>query len=336
MTQLLARLDALPPEWRGAVAAIGNFDGVHVGHQAVLGRALDEARALSVPCLALTFEPHPRTWFAPASPVFRLTPAPLKAALVRALGLDGTVVMTFDGSLAGMPAEAFVADVLVGRLGLAHVVAGFDFHFGHRRLGTPALLQEAGRASGFGVTIVEEHGDEGGAVSSTRIRDALSEGGIGLANRLLGWIWGPSGAVVHGDKRGRKLGYPTANMALPPETRLAHGVYAVRLQAEDGEVRAGVASFGRRPTFGDGRPLFETYLFDFSGDLYGRHARLELVEYLRGEEKFASAEALIAQMDRDAVEARAAFAARPPQALDTAVASVWGRALRDAGDAGLL
>jgi riboflavin kinase/FMN adenylyltransferase len=329
-TQHIARFDAMPPAWRGAVVAIGNFDGVHSGHQAVLKAAEAEAEHLGVRCIVLTFEPHPRTFFAPAKPVFRLTPANIKAALIAALGFDGTLVMTFDGDLAGMEAENFVSDILLEKLAARHVVTGYDFHFGHNRRGTPKFLQESGLRHGFGVTVVAEHGDEGGAVSSSRIRQALGEGDIVHANSLLGWSWSVGGEILHGDKRGRDLGYPTANMALSPDTTLRHGGYAVRFIRASGEVHDSVASFGRRPTFDNGHPLLETFLFDFEGDLYGETALVSFVGWLRPEEAFSSIESLIDQMDRDSADARAILAATPPTPLDRKIVEVWPSVLDEA------
>jgi len=322
-SQHIADFASVPPAWRGAVVAIGNFDGVHGGHHAVLKAAAAESVHLGVRCIVMTFEPHPRTFFAPANPVFRLTPANIKAALIAALGLDGTLVMTFDGDLAGMEAEDFVSGILLEKLAVRHVVTGYDFHFGHNRRGTPKFLQESGLLHGFGVTVVAEHGDEGGAISSSRIRQALGEGDIGLANSLLGWSWSVSADIVHGEKRGRDLGYPTANMALSPEPELRHGIYAVRFAQAGGKVRGGVASFGRRPTFDNGRPLLETFLFDFEGDLYGETALVSLVSWIRPEETFASPRALVAQMDRDCAAARACLAQTPPTPLDRKLVEFW-------------
>ncbi|HSG95634.1 MAG TPA: bifunctional riboflavin kinase/FAD synthetase [Afifellaceae bacterium] len=328
-TQHIARFDALPPAWRGAVVAIGNFDGVHSGHQAVLKAAEAEAEHLGVRCIVLTFEPHPRTFFAPAKPVFRLTPAPVKAALIAALGFDGTLVMTFDGDLAGMEAEDFISGILLDKLAARHVVTGYDFHFGHNRRGTPKFLQESGLMHDFGVTVVAEHGDEDGAVSSSRIRQALGEGVVAHANSLLGWSWSVSSTVVHGDRRGRDLGYPTANMALSPDTMLRHGIYAVRFIRAGGKTHDGVASFGRRPTFDNGRPLLEAFLFDFDGDLYGEMALVSLIGWIRLEEAFSSIEALIAQMDRDSAAARALLAKTPPTPLDRKFVEIWPSVLAE-------
>lgn len=317
---LVRDLDAVPAALAGGVVAIGNFDGVHRGHQVVLERAREQAGGSGRPAFALTFEPHPRTVFRPETPVFRLTPPEPKAALVRALGLDGIVVVPFDRTFAGIAAEAFVDEVLVGRLGIAGAVVGWDFHFGKGRAGSPAFLAEAGGARGFAVEVVEAMTDEGGEpVSSSRIRAALESGDLGLANGLLGYRWFVEGEIVHGEKRGRELGYPTANMRLGADCRLRHGIYAVLFDV-DGERHAAVASYGRRPQFDNGAPLLETHLFDFAGDLYGKTVRVTFLSWLRPELRFEGVAALIAQMDRDSAEARAVAAALGPgTALDRAL-----------------
>jgi len=305
-------LEAFPAALEHGVVAIGNFDGVHRGHRAVLESALTIAREAHAPAFALTFEPHPRSVFNPDRPVFRLTPAAMKARVIAATGLDGVVSLPFTREFAGIEAEAFVHDILRGRLKIRHAVTGYDFHFGRARRGTPEFLEEAGRTDGFGVTIVTPETDEAGAaVSSTRIREALAEGDVALASALLGYRGSVEAEVRHGDKRGRDLGYPTANLALPPETGLAHGIYAVRAEV-DGSWIDGVASFGRRPTFDNGAPLFEVHLFDFSGDLYGQRLRVMVAAYLRPELRFDDIGALVAQMDRDSAEARAALASLTP------------------------
>lgn len=313
----------LPASCRGGVVAVGNFDGVHRGHQAVLERALSEAARCGVPALALTFEPHPRTLFQPGQPVFRITPAPMRALLLQALGFRAVVEQTFDGDFAGRSAETFVRDVLVGDLGITHVVTGFDFHFGKGREGGPAYLAGAGERLGFGVTCVEALRDEGGAVvSSSHIRALLREGDVAQAAAGLGYRYTVRGTVAHGRKLGRTLGFPTANMALPADNGLRHGIYAVRLRRPDGSLHDGVASFGRRPTVEeDGAALLETFLFDFSGDFYGETCRVSFFGFLRGEEKFDGLDALTARMRRDEAEARALLAGvRPLSALDMAVA----------------
>ncbi|WP_029351507.1 bifunctional riboflavin kinase/FAD synthetase [Bosea sp. 117] len=299
----------LPPELQRPVVAIGNFDGVHRGHRAVIGTALDQARSLGAPALALTFEPHPRAFFRPNEPMFRLTPEPMKLARLAETGLDGAVVLAFDTTLAAKDAESFVRDILVERLGVAMVVAGFDFHFGKARGGSPLFLREAGVNYGFRVEIVPPLLDEGAQISSSAIRSALAQGRVEQAADMLGAPWEVEAEVIHGDKRGRDLGYPTANMRLDPSVELAHGIYAVTARI-DGVVHPGVASFGRRPTFDDGAPRLETFVFDFSGDLYGKTVRIAFHAHLRPELKFDSLEALIAQMDRDSEQARRVLAGK--------------------------
>lgn len=313
--------EPLPERLRGAHVAIGNFDGVHRGHQSVLTAARDRARADGRPVLALTFEPHPRSFFVPDRPVFRLTPVEAKARLVAALGLDGLVVARFDRDLASLPAETFVETVLIGRFALSGATIGWDFHFGKGRLGTPAFLDEAGRRHRFTVDVVDPFSaEDGGLVSSSRIRAALEVGDLAEAAGLLGYRWFVEGTVVGGDERGRDLGFPTANIRLPDDCRLAHGVYAVTFTV-DGVMREGVANWGRRPQFDDGAPVLETFVFDFSGDLYGKRAEVAFVSRLRPEAKFPSVDALVEQMHRDCAEARAVLAARSPgTALDRALA----------------
>lgn len=302
----LCRVDEpVPAALRGAVAAIGNFDGVHRGHGALVAAVRDEARVGGRPAVALTFEPHPRAFFRPEAPMFRLTGPHAKEILFSRSGLDGLIVRRFDAHLAGTGARAFVMDWLRDDLGLSGVVVGHDFHFGRAREGTPAILQDLCREAGLTCRLVDPVAlpGEGEAISSSKIRSALAQGDVARANALLGYRWFVMGSVRHGDKRGRTLGYPTANIALG-DCDLAHGIYAVRIGLPDGTVKDGVASYGRRPTFDDGAPLLEVNLFDFSGDLYGQELAVEVVGYIRGEEKFDSAEALIAQMHLDSEEAR--------------------------------
>lgn len=315
--------EPLPERWRGGVVAIGNFDGVHRGHQAVLDRALADAAAASAPALVLTFEPHPRSFFNPGKPVYRITPAPMKALLLHHLGFDAVVEYPFDGAFAAHSAEEFVADILIGELGIASVVTGFDFHFGKGRQGGPAYLMDAGQRLGFSVDLVDAFRDEAAEViSSSRIRDCLAAGRLDEANGLLGYHHTVSGAVIAGRKLGRTLGYPTANIRLEPETGLCEGIYAVRLRRADGGLHDGVASFGRRPTVeADGEALLEVHVFDFDGDLYDETCAVSLFGFLRGEEKFDGLEALTAQMRRDKAEARALLAGvRPIGELDRALA----------------
>lgn len=299
--------DAVPAALEGAVLAIGNFDGVHRGHQAVLAMAMGLAKRMGRKLAVLTFAPHPRQFFKPDAPLFLLTEASEKAALLGHYGVDAVYLWPFDASLAGTSAADFLDRIVIGACHAGAVVVGHDFHFGKGREGSPEFLRREGEARGLSIAIVPAFRDGANAVSSSAIRSALNEGEIARANGLLGHRYTVSGEIVHGDKRGRLLGYPTANMILDPAHGLRHGIYAVRMQV-DGQVLNGVASFGRRPTFDDGAPRLETFLFDFSGDLYGRMARVELVAFLRGEAKFASVEALIEQMDRDSLAAREALA----------------------------
>lgn len=300
--------DRQSPTRPDAVTAIGNFDGVHLGHRHLIEVARREARVDGRPTAALTFEPHPRDFFRPDTPSFRLTPEPVKLKVMGALGIDIAFVRTFDGEFAGTGAAGFVSNILRQELRVSEVVVGTNFHFGRRREGTPDILVELARQNGMTARIEGPVSLDGAPVSSSRIRTMLEDGDVGGANRLLGYRWFVEGAVQHGEKRGRTLGYPTANLRLEDGCRLRHGIYAVRVAVAPGEVRDGVASFGRRPTFDNGAPLLETFLFDFDADLYGRHIEVELVGWIRGEERFGSAEDLVAAMDRDSEQARAHLA----------------------------
>ena len=310
---------AAPRVWRdgdatpkgGAVAAIGNFDGIHRGHRHLLEVAKREAAKRGLPSGVLTFEPHPRDFFRPAPPAFRLTPEPVKLKVLGAFGIDIVFLKRFDAALAGTSAAGFVEEIRAG-LSLAAIVIGGDFHFGRGREGNPVLLAELGRKVGIDVLVQPMVDGMGAPVSSSRIRAALSEGDVATANDLLGYTWFVTGEVRHGQKLGRTLGFPTANIALPPGCALRHGIYAVRVAVAPGEIREGVASYGRRPTIDDGAPLFETWIFDFDGDLYGRTIEVELVGWIRPEEKFASVEALTAAVQRDAEDARAILASPSP------------------------
>lgn len=313
----------LPGMLKGGVIAIGNFDGVHRGHQTVLNRALELAKSRGVPALVLTFEPHPRTVFNPDKPVFRLTPAPVRAQVLEAMGFHSVIEYPFDREFSSRSAEEFVRSILVDWLGATEVVTGFDFHFGKGREGGPAFLMEAGKRNGFGVTLVDAFRDEGAeVVSSSRIRRLLAEGNVSEAAGLLGYRFTVEAEVVKGQQLGRTLGYPTANMALAPEAELKPGIYAVRLRRPDGSLHDGVASFGYRPTVTDnGAPLLETYVFDFSGDLYGEHCRVSFFGHLRDELKFAGLEPLVEQIRKDEEEARALLSGiRPLGELDAKIA----------------
>jgi riboflavin kinase/FMN adenylyltransferase len=295
-----------PQGLENGVYAIGNFDGAHLGHAAVIARTRSLAAELGAPSAALTFEPHPADFFAGRSVVFRLTPPTLKTGALKELGLDGVVTLTFNAALAALTAEEFVAKILVERLRVRAVVIGWDFHFGKGRGGSPAFLVEAGARHRFRVEVIEkvEAGASGTpAISSSAIRRALEAGDVETAARLLGRPYAVEGEVVAGRRLGRILGVPTANIALAPANRLAHGVYAVRAKV-GAERFDGVASFGTRPTVDDGAPLLEVFLFDFSGDLYGTTMKVAFQAYLRPELKFDSLAALKTQMEKDAAEAR--------------------------------
>jgi riboflavin kinase/FMN adenylyltransferase len=291
---------------KGSVVALGNFDGVHRGHRHVIATALERARLLGRGAAVLTFEPHPRAFFRPDEQLFRLTDEANKLRLFAATGLDGAVVMTFDAKLAGLTAEAFVRDILVDRLAVGGAVVGFNFHFGKNRAGSPEFLVAEGAKHGFTVDIVPVFTDGGRPVSSGPVREALIRGEVTEAAELLGHPWFVTAAVIHGDKRGRELGYPTANLVLDPGCRLRHGIYAVRVGIGS-ERHDGVASFGRRPMFATATPLLEVFLFDFSGDIYGRTIDVAFIGWIREEMKFAGLDDLIRQMDDDSRRARELF-----------------------------
>jgi riboflavin kinase/FMN adenylyltransferase len=308
----------LPEAARGAVVAIGNFDGVHPGHLMVIGECRRIADREGRPAAVMAFEPHPRSFFRPDQPTFRLTPAAHRARLLAAAGMDAHFLLPFDRALATLDAEAFVERVPVGALGVAHVVVGYDFHYGRARQGTPAALVAAGQAHGFGVTVMDQASDEGGGVySSSRVRTALGEGDMVGAAQALGRPFEIEGTVLAGDRRGRTLGYPTANIDPADYARPRFGVYAVQVgvPADDGTAavawHGGVANFGIRPMYALDRPLLEAHLFDFTGDLYGRGVAVRFIRFLRGEGRFDGPAALVAQMDRDSADARAALAATP-------------------------
>jgi riboflavin kinase / FMN adenylyltransferase len=308
-------LEAVPQALRGAFVAIGNFDGFHRGHQRIIETLKARARAAGVPAVILTFEPHPRDVFAPAPFMFRLTDGDAKARIAEALELDGIVVLPFDRAFSEHEAEDFVSRFLVDALGVAGVIIGADFHFGRQRRGTPAFLRTAGERANFAVEVVDLVAEGNEVISSSRIRAALSEGDVAAANRLLGFHWFFSGAVVQGDQRGRDLGYPTANTASGHGFQLAQGVYAVRARVGE-RLFDGVAAYGK-PMFDNQRPPFETHLFDFDADIYGRTIDVALIAHIRGQEVFNGLDELIAAMDRDSRKARDLLrSARPISALD--------------------
>jgi riboflavin kinase/FMN adenylyltransferase len=299
-------LERVPEALKGAAVAIGSFDGVHRGHQSVIDRLKAQARVRGVPAVMLTFEPHPRDVFAPAPFMFRLTPPDVKARLAAALGLDGIVLMPFSRDLSMVEAEDFVSRFLVKALRVSGVVVGADFHFGHNRRGTPDFLRAAGDIHGFSVDILDLLPDDGEPVSSSRIRTALSAGEVESANGMLGYHWFFGGEVIKGDQRGRELGFPTANIATASTFALAQGIYAVRARLGE-KLLDGVAAYGK-PMFNNELPPFETYLFDFDADIYGRHLEVALIGHIRGQEKFGSLDDLIAAMNRDTRRARDALA----------------------------
>src|ERR1700719_389093 len=295
---------------RGAVVAMGNFDGVHLGHRAVIAAALAMGRAHGKPAVALTFEPHPRRLFSPNTPQFRLTDEAAKLRLLAGTGRAGAVVMTFDKARAGTSAQDFIHHELIERLGISGIAVGYDFHFGKGRVGSPSLLVNEAPRLGIEVDVQPHVDIAERPVSSSAIRMALAEGQIKEATAMLGGPWFVAGLVIHGEKRGRDLGYPTANIRLDKNCGLKHGIYAVRV-GRGLERFDGVASFGRRPTFDNGAPLLEIFLFDFKGDLYGATLDVAFISFIREELKFDSVEKLVRQMDDDSGRARAALAAAP-------------------------
>ncbi len=297
----------LSPKDRGAAAAIGNFDGVHLGHQAVIDIARGAAARHGAPLGIVTFEPHPREYFAPAAPPFRLMNAEAKQHRLQKLGVEKLYQLPFDSRLSALTPEEFAHEVIADGLGLCHVVVGTDFCFGKGRKGTAQDLMRFGAAMGFDVTLAPLVEGAAGAVSSTAIRQALGEGRPRDAARMLGHWHRIEGAVLHGDKRGRDLGFPTANMTIRGLHPPRFGIYAVTVDVLSGPhagTYLGVSSIGTRPQFGANMPNCETFLFDFSGDLYGTHLSVALVEFLRPEARFESIDALIAQMTRDVFRAQ--------------------------------
>lgn len=295
------------PEDRGGAIALGNFDGVHLGHRKVIDAALVAAREIQKPVGVMVFEPHPQQFFFPDRPFFRLTPFRAKTRLLEKLGLDFLAALPFDASMAERSAESFVEDILVKGLGISHVAVGYDFRFGKGRTGDGDLLLEMGKRLGFGVTIVEEVKTAEETYSSTRIREHLGNGEPEAAARLLGHWWTVETHIVGGDKRGRTIGFPTINLPLEEHVEPALGVYAVKIEIEDGAHKGtydGVANVGRRPTFNKSDVLLEAHLFDFEGDLYGAHAAVSFVSYIRPERKFDGLDSLKTQIALDSEEAR--------------------------------
>jgi len=293
-----------PEALRGAIVALGNFDGFHLGHQAVVGRAVARGAHERKPVIVATFDPHPVRHFQPGAAPFRLTSLDQRERMFGQAGADAMLVFGFDAALAATSAEDFVGDLLAGRIGASGVVTGEDFTFGAKRGGNAAVLRELGAAHSISAETVAAVHMDGQPVSSSRIRDALKAGDPGAATRLLTRPFAIEGVVVHGDKRGRELGWRTANVELGPYQRPAFGIYAVRVRLDDGSEHDGVANVGVRPMFDPPKELLEAVLFDFDGDLYGRTIEVALRHFLRAEMKFEGVEGLKAQMDKDAAEAR--------------------------------
>jgi riboflavin kinase/FMN adenylyltransferase len=306
----MQRLDgaaAVPDAFAGGIVALGNFDGFHLGHQAVVGAAVARARAEGRPALVATFDPHPVRHFRPETAPFRLTTLDQRERLFAAAGADAMVVFGFDGDLAALTAGAFVAERLVGALGVGGVVTGEDFTFGRAKGGDAAMLRDLGARHGFAAETVGPVTLDGEPVSSTRIRECLRAGDPRGAARLLTRPFAIEGAVIHGDKRGRTIGYPTANIDMGKYLRPAYGIYAVRGRLADGTVLNGAANLGIRPQFEPPKELLEAFFFDWAGDLYGQVVEVELIEFLRPEAKFDGLDALVAQMDADCARARVAL-----------------------------
>ncbi|UWQ13718.1 bifunctional riboflavin kinase/FAD synthetase [Aliiroseovarius sp. M344] len=292
---------------RGASAAIGNFDGVHLGHQYVIDIARAQAKTSQTPLGVMTFEPHPRQYFAPHSAPFRLMGVDARAHRLEKLGVERLYELSFNDTLSALTPDEFAQRVIVDGLGLSHVVIGEDFHFGKGRAGKSADMVQLGEQLGFGVTVAPLMSDEVGEVSSTAIREALTDGRPRDAARMLGHWHRIEGEVIRGDQRGRDLGYPTANLSIADLHPPRFGVYVVEVDILTGPHKGsygGAASMGTRPMFGENLPNIESFIFDFSGDIYGEEISVALIEYLRPEEVFDGLDALIAQMDTDCARAR--------------------------------
>ena len=305
MIPRLHATERVPDALRGAVAALGNFDGFHLGHQTVAGEAIAQAKAAGKPAIIATFDPHPVRFFAPDAPWFRLTTLDQRQHLFEAAGADAMLVFDFDAALAATTAEDFIIELLVERLGLTGVVTGEDFTFGKGRGGNINVLRELGAAHGLHATAMGPVKDDDGIISSSRIRDALQMGDCATATRLLTRPFTVAGAVQHGDKNGRLLGFPTANIDMAHYLRPRYGIYAVRGRLPDGRVLDGAANLGIRPSFNPPKELLEPHFFDFSEDLYGQTIDVEFHAFLRGEAKFDSMDDLMAQMQADCDQARA-------------------------------
>ncbi len=324
----IASNEILPDHLRGCVVAIGNFDGLHRGHQHLLAIAKDVADAQKKPWGILTFEPHPRSYFRPQEPVFRLTPAALKRRLAKALGAAFVMSIAFDEALANSTPEDFIKTHLIQGLGLSHIVTGYDFHFGKGRKGGSDTLREQGIQQNFGVTVVDQvtdDGDSNAPYSSSSIRSSLRRGHMRQAAHELGYDWMVMGEVVHGDKRGRTIGFPTANIILEPGAEPYRGIYAVTVRdAAGSEKWQGAAYFGDRPTFNTNRTFLEVFLLDQDIDLYGRTLIVSFVDLVRGDKTFKSVEELVAQMQLDCTEVRKILRAQTVSYLPLAKAQAAG------------
>lgn len=301
----------VPPPWRNAVVALGNFDGFHRGHQAVVARAREIARAEGRPLIVATFSPHPSRVFRPDAPFFRLTTLDQRERLFAAAGADAMLVFHFDREMAEVSADNFIKDWLIDRIGAAVIVTGEDFTYGKGRAGSVDLLQQLGPALGLRAESVGPVSDAEGPISSSRIREALQNGDCETATRLLTRPFAIEGEVQHGDKLGRSIGFPTANIPFDRYLRPAFGIYAVRGHMPDGRVVGGAANLGIRPTFDPPKELFEPHFFDFSGDLYGQTIEVDLIHFIRPEAKYDTVEALIAQIEADCAEAKRVLALTP-------------------------
>jgi riboflavin kinase / FMN adenylyltransferase len=304
----LSASEVMPEHLRGAVLALGNFDGFHLGHQAVAGEAIAQAKAAGGPAIIATFDPHPVRYFVPDAAPFRLTSLDQRQQLFADAGADAMLVFDFDASLAATTAEDFIAKLLVERLGVSAVVTGEDFTFGKGRGGNINVLREVGAAHGLGCTAMGPVCDEGGIISSSRIRDALQAGDCATATRLLTRPFAVEGLVQHGDKNGRLLGFPTANIDMGNYLRPHYGIYAVKGRLPDGRMLDGAANLGIRPSFDPPKELLEPHFFDFAEDLYGQTIQVEFHAFIRDEEKFDSINALMAQMVTDCDAARTILA----------------------------
>ena len=309
LVEIVTDWRGLPDALKGAAVAIGAFAGVHRGHQAVIAQARAAAERLGAPLAVVSFDPHPRRWFQPEAAPFRLMTSAQMARALGPLGVDRLYLLPFDADMAAMTDETFARQVLSDGLGIRHAAVGFDFTYGKGRTGSPESLRRHGEALGFGVTVVDRIDDPDGLkLSSSGVREALKAGDMTRAAAILGRPFAIEGEVVHGDKRGRAIGVPTANVRMGDYMRPAYGIYATRTRLPDGRVIDGVANLGVRPMFEIDQPLLEVWLFDFDGDLYGQTIETELVAYLRGEMRFDGLEALKVQIDADAVAARAVLA----------------------------